>query len=142
MFQCIGVQLALHKNTPCTQKRLHIILTWLSAFVCLYYACMCVCESTKQDNYDFIIVFDTRFTCKWDMTIQTSRILHAIQHAKILIDGILPKGPYLPCVNMAGRALLAGYHRYMGFVMGCSCFVTWFCYQLIAKPGNKIATPP
>ena len=21
-------------------------------------------------------------------------------------------------------------------------FVTWFCYQLIAKPGNKIATPP
>ena len=21
----------------------------------------------------------------------------------------------------------------------CSCLVTWFCYQLIAKPGNKIA---
>ena len=21
----------------------------------------------------------------------------------------------------------------------CGCFVTWFCYQLIAKPGNKIA---
>ena len=28
------------------------------------------------------------------------------------IEGILPKGPYLPCVSMAGRALLAGYHRY------------------------------
>ena len=28
-----------------------------------------------------------------------------------LIDGILPKGPYLPCVSMAGRALLAGYPR-------------------------------
>ena len=27
------------------------------------------------------------------------------------IKGILPKGPYLPCVSMAGRALLAGYHR-------------------------------
>ena len=26
-------------------------------------------------------------------------------------EGILPKGPYLPCVSMAGRALLAGYHR-------------------------------
>ena len=25
------------------------------------------------------------------------------------IEGILPKGPYLPCVSMAGRALLAGY---------------------------------
>ena len=24
----------------------------------------------------------------------------------------------------------------------CSCLVTWFCYQLSAKPGNKIATPP
>ena len=33
------------------------------------------------------------------------------------IDGILPKGPYLPCVSMAGRALLAGYHRYVnGFL--------------------------
>ena len=31
---------------------------------------------------------------------------------KIYIKGILPKGPYLPCVSMAGRALLAGYHRY------------------------------
>ena len=24
----------------------------------------------------------------------------------------------------------------------CSCLVTWFCYQLIAKPGNKTATAP
>ena len=29
------------------------------------------------------------------------------------IKAILPKGPYLPCVSMAGRALLAGYHRYI-----------------------------
>ena len=29
------------------------------------------------------------------------------------IEGILPKGPYLPCVSMAGRALLAGYHQYI-----------------------------
>ena len=27
------------------------------------------------------------------------------------VEGILPKGPYPPCVSMAGRALLAGYHR-------------------------------
>ena len=31
------------------------------------------------------------------------------------IEGILPKGPYLPCLSMAGRALLAGYHRYILF---------------------------
>ena len=29
------------------------------------------------------------------------------------IEGILPKGPYRPCVSMADRALLVGYHRYM-----------------------------
>ena len=23
----------------------------------------------------------------------------------------------------------------------CDCLVTWFCYQLIAKPGNKAAAP-
>ena len=28
------------------------------------------------------------------------------------IEGILPKGPYLPCASMAGRGLLAGYPRY------------------------------
>ena len=28
------------------------------------------------------------------------------------IEGILPKGPYLPCLSMAGKALLAGYHQY------------------------------
>ena len=24
----------------------------------------------------------------------------------------------------------------------CGCLITWFCYQLIAKPGNKTATNP
>ena len=34
------------------------------------------------------------------------------QNADTDIEGILPKGPYLPCVCMAGRSLLAGYPRY------------------------------
>ena len=34
-------------------------------------------------------------------------------------EGILPKGPYLPCVSMAGRALLAGYHRLRLRQNGC-----------------------
>ena len=29
------------------------------------------------------------------------------------IDGILPKGPYPPCLRIADRALLAGYPRYL-----------------------------
>ena len=32
---------------------------------------------------------------------------------KTHFEGILPKGPYLPCVSMAGRALLAGYPRFI-----------------------------
>ena len=28
-------------------------------------------------------------------------------------DGVMPKGPYLPCASMAGRALLAGCHRFI-----------------------------
>ena len=31
----------------------------------------------------------------------------------IYIEGILQKGSYLPCVSMAGRALLTGYHRHI-----------------------------
>ena len=34
-------------------------------------------------------------------------------HISHIIEGILPKGPYLPCVSMAGRSLLAGYPRYL-----------------------------
>ena len=45
-----------------------------------------------------------------------------LPHLLILIKGILPKGPYLPCISMAGRtllrmadrALLAGYPQYVG----------------------------
>ena len=38
---------------------------------------------------------------------------------RVHIKGILQKGPYLPCISMAGRALLAGYHRCINI------FLTW-----------------
>ena len=53
-------------------------------------------------------------------------------YANVLADikGILPKGPYLPCVSMAGRALLAGYHRYVEFRLLLprfwSCLTQWW----------------
>ena len=43
--------------------------------------------------------------CKWNITAPQGKV------SWIYLEGILPKGPYLPCVSMAGRALLAGYHR-------------------------------
>ena len=65
------------------------------------------------------------FTTKQHNTDE--RLFHTIQYVPVMtqfvfsdilitdnpyIKGILPKRPYLPCVSMAGRALLAGYHRY------------------------------
>ena len=48
------------------------------------------------------------------------------------IEGILPKWPYLPCVSMAGRALLAGYPRYQccdkGLPVTSQCTVCFFIY--------------
>ena len=41
------------------------------------------------------------------------------------IESILPKGPYLPCVSMTGRALLAWYHRYR------------MCKQIISRLRDK-----
>ena len=40
-----------------------------------------------------------------------TKISDTIWHNQTMtqFEGILPKGPYLPCVSMAGRALLAGY---------------------------------
>ena len=54
------------------------------------------------------------------------------------ILGILPKGPYLPCVSMAGRALLAGYPRYLHFASSqCPnlCFAN--CQE---KWGKKVSS--
>ena len=41
------------------------------------------------------------------------------------IEGILPRGSSLPCVSMAGRALLAGYHRIL--------IQAWYTVVLQAK---------
>ena len=38
---------------------------------------------------------------------------HHSRNQLLYIEGILPKGPYPPCLHMADRALLAGYPRYM-----------------------------
>ena len=45
------------------------------------------------------------------------------------IEGIMPKGPYLPCVSMAGRALSAGYPRYNIVFFHINTFqIRWNCF--------------
>ena len=52
-----------------------------------------------------------------DITIGVFTIPHNM-------EGILPKGPYLPCVSMVGRALLAGYPRY-GVLVFINLLTSW-----------------
>ena len=47
------------------------------------------------------------------------------------IEGILPKGPYLPCVSMAGRALLAGYPRKLEVQMSFSDRTSRQCTRIV-----------
>ena len=44
--------------------------------------------------------------------LSISSIILSISWTLLHFEGILPKAPYLPCVSMAGRALLAGYPRF------------------------------
>ena len=37
---------------------------------------------------------------------------YCVYNSSLYIEGILPKGPYPPCLRMVDRAYLAGYHRY------------------------------
>ena len=45
---------------------------------------------------------------------------------------------YVECVSLCVYAFL--YVRIWVRSRNCGCLVTWFCYQLIAIPGNKTAT--
>ena len=44
-----------------------------------------------------------------------------------------------PVLNSFGTDALDAFDFTWVRSRNCGCFVTWFCYQLIAKPGNKTA---
>ena len=59
----------------------------------------------------------------------------SLQKKQIYIDGFLPKEPYLPCVSMSGRALLAGFHRICDV-----CFPLWA--NIVGSFPSDISTRP
>ena len=78
---------------------------------------------------------------------------HDNDTCRIHIEGMLPKGPYLPCVIMAGRALLAGYPRYQSknsqkafctllfrWAMDCIFGVLWKRYHDLMK-SDYVSSP-
>ena len=46
-------------------------------------------------------------------TVDPTQRAYGAEKVFLYHDGILPKGPYPPCLRMADRALLAGYPRYI-----------------------------
>ena len=57
----------------------------------------------------------------------------------ILIDGILPKGPYPPCLRMADRALLAGF--WIPSLCGTTLIVCLACSFLINNDQRLLTLP-
>ena len=54
------------------------------------------------------------------------------------IEGILSKGPYLPCVNMSGGALLAGYQRYVSKRAACFLEMKLFNPSTLERNGSSL----
>ena len=63
-----------------------------------------------ESFWDTPTALDHYNICRWLVTLQSSNILIILRTE--YIDGILPERPNPPCLRMAYRALLAGYHRY------------------------------
>ena len=51
----------------------------------------------------------------WQIWISVHPVTKLSSKWSTLIEGILPKWPYPPCLRMADRALLAGYPRYKNY---------------------------
>ena len=67
--------------------------------------------------------------------LQVVWVTGAIWH--IYIEGILPKGPYPPCLRMANRALLAGYPRYVSGHRFIICYKIIACCLIRDWPSSK-----
>ena len=68
------------------------------------------CPSTSETTLKYIGKWHNHTKAKRHKTLHT---FYGVVLTISNIEGILPKGPYLPCLCMADRALLAGYPRYM-----------------------------
>ena len=101
-----------------------LYLTFKPRVPCITKWHYCVCKSStpvlwfslckEEVHFDSVslrlvnhvwFLFAYRIVRGLNLHTQLSGCLHAY------VDGILPKGPYPPCLRMADRALLAGYSR-------------------------------
>ena len=90
-------------------------ITWLSQHIkSLAFHCWLNCLSEKSPTLSISVPLSLSSGWAHKVTaIQKVFPSQTMTSSCTYIEGILPKGPYLPCVSMAGRALLAGYPRIM-----------------------------
>ena len=75
--------------------------------------------------------WENPYRAKWTLTVFLFEICYTYD--------ILPLA-HLPNRYKLSRQLLPLYWSTWVRSRNCGCLVTWFCYQLIAKPGNKTDT--
>ena len=94
---------------------------------------------------------DSRFTpSQWETSLQSNAVSHWLGANLVSALGGCSDHQWL---NLVIHCHLIPKPSHMNWLKsmykdiwveswGCGCLVTWFCYQLIAKPGNKTAAPP
>ena len=107
--QCITTTKHSNAKNVCIFLGIYCITIWLHYTT----ACWSGCKSVSQEG-DFEIKASDDNTLLYMHVIHTRGLTVQISAShQADIEGILPKAPYLPCVSMAGRTLLAVYHRYV-----------------------------
>ena len=77
------------------------------------------CQFSDGTNFIYGIFYDMTADTNKTVLILGNKFLEGTANCTLTnemtldFEDILPKGPYLPCVSMAGRALLAGCPRYV-----------------------------
>ena len=104
-------------------------------------------------QFSMILTIDNPWIGQWasygilfDQSYRLIKVWSMFCH--LHIAGILPKGPHLPCVSMAGRALLAGYHQYVVcdmllyyMILHCGTIIVLVNFLHIPHKSHLIAHP-
>ena len=81
----------------------------------------------------------------WSALLQVPSLVYAlflslfsVFNFVLYFEGILPKGPYLSCVSMAGRALLAGYPQFGHIIKGPAYLSQQVIYNMVLSLQDEL----
>ena len=95
-------------------------LTWVSK---QHVTENCTSNFVNQTGFSSLLLSNMARTHQTLMEASSRKSINFfLLHDDTYIEGILPKGPYLPCVSMMGKVLLAGYPPHMQFLLTAYIF--------------------